>query len=108
MTKKEYSGLILEKKDRVGIITLNIPDKLNPIRKEMHEVSLPQALEDITKDDSIRVVIITGAGRAFSAGGDIQDPHTIWTQKTYSSPLSNSDNLPFDLRPFIATLSKAC
>ena len=56
-------------------ITLNRPDKLNAISGAMHR-DLQQACRDLQDDAEARVVILTGAGRAFSAGADLgRSPH---------------------------------
>jgi 2-(1,2-epoxy-1,2-dihydrophenyl)acetyl-CoA isomerase len=65
----KYQYILVEKKDRIGKITLNRPDKLNAWMAEMRE-EVGAALEELAEDDSIRVVITTGAGRAFCAGHD--------------------------------------
>ncbi len=62
--------VLYEKKEGIGIITLNRPEKLNALTPAMR-VEIRQAFEDAEKDDQIRVVILTGAGRAFCAGADI-------------------------------------
>ena len=66
----EFKELLLEKKDGIATITLNAPDKLNAITAGIRE-SLPLAVAEIAKDDAIRVVILTGAGRGFCAGADV-------------------------------------
>ncbi|HLB44495.1 MAG TPA: enoyl-CoA hydratase-related protein [Candidatus Limnocylindrales bacterium] len=53
-------------------LTLNRPDALNAFTVEMKEALLA-ALKDAARDKSVRVVIITGAGRAFSAGQDLKE-----------------------------------
>lgn len=56
--------------DRVGVITLNRPEKLNALSQELlYEFN--DALHAMEADDSIRVLIVKGAGRAFSAGYDL-------------------------------------
>lgn len=67
----EYDRIILEKKDRIAKITLNRPKELNAIDKETH-LQLQAAFKDIEADPEVRVVIITGAGRAFCAGADLK------------------------------------
>jgi 2-(1,2-epoxy-1,2-dihydrophenyl)acetyl-CoA isomerase len=55
----------------VARITLNRPEKLNSFAGSMRE-ELIAALQRIADDENVRVVIVTGAGRAFSAGGDVE------------------------------------
>ena len=62
--------IILEKKEGIATITLNRPEKLNAWSTQMGEEFL-EALNDIDSDSTIRVVVITGAGRAFCAGADV-------------------------------------
>lgn len=69
--------VILEKKERLALITLNRPDKLNALNSEAVN-ALIKAAEEIEKDDDIRVVIITGAGvKAFSSGSDLTELQEI-------------------------------
>lgn len=65
-----YQTILFEKRDSIAYITLNRPEKLNAISREMLP-ELRHALTTIDQDDDVRVVILTGAGRAFSAGFDI-------------------------------------
>lgn len=53
-------------------ITLNRPDRLNSFNDEMHH-QLSEALTVAERDDSVRCVLITGAGRGFCAGQDLND-----------------------------------
>jgi 2-(1,2-epoxy-1,2-dihydrophenyl)acetyl-CoA isomerase len=65
------NSLVLDKRDNgVAMLTLNRPDKLNAINKDL-AVALNEALGAIATDKHISVVILTGAGRAFCAGGDL-------------------------------------
>jgi 2-(1,2-epoxy-1,2-dihydrophenyl)acetyl-CoA isomerase len=56
----------------VGLIKLNRPDKLNAIGALMR-AQLAEAIKQVERDDAVRVVVLTGSGRAFSAGGDIAE-----------------------------------
>ncbi len=67
----EYTDIILEKKDGVAWITLNRPKALNALAPDTHR-QLQHALLEIDKDPEVRVGVITGAGRAFCAGGDLK------------------------------------
>jgi enoyl-CoA hydratase len=69
----EYQHILIDKQDSVGIITMNRPEKLNAISLAMKK-ELLDALSDLEVDEDIRVVILTGAGRAFSSGHDNDDP----------------------------------
>jgi enoyl-CoA hydratase/carnithine racemase len=68
-----YETILVEKKDQLGIITLNRPQMLNAINLKMKE-ELYKALEQLEGDDDVRVVIMTGAGKAFSSGHDNSAP----------------------------------
>ncbi len=66
----QYREIIYSKDEHTATITLNRPQKLNAYSETMvHEVI--DALGDARDDDAMRVVILTGAGRGFCAGGDI-------------------------------------
>jgi enoyl-CoA hydratase len=68
----EFKYIIYEKSEGIATITLNRPEALNTFSKEGVDEVL-QALEDAKNDESVRVVILTGAGeKAFSAGADIK------------------------------------
>ncbi len=62
--------VLLTTSDGVATLTLNRPDRLNAQNTELFECALGH-LERLAADDSVRVVVLTGAGRAFCAGGDI-------------------------------------
>lgn len=66
-----YNTILVDKDAQTGIgrITLNRPERLNAINEEMG-AELAEAVDDVANDDSVRVVILTGAGRAFCAGAD--------------------------------------
>lgn len=66
-----YEHIKITEADRIVTITLNRPEKLNAFAGHMRR-DLGEALEEAGSDHSIRVVVITGAGRAFCAGGDVK------------------------------------
>lgn len=69
---QEISVTRSERNDHVAIITMNRPDKLNALTKVM-EAELRDAMEAADRDDTIRVVVLTGAGKGFCAGMDINE-----------------------------------
>jgi enoyl-CoA hydratase len=68
-----YKNILIEKRDGIGIVTFNRPEKLNAVNLELKN-ELYQALGELESDESVRVVILRGAGRAFSSGGDLDSP----------------------------------
>lgn len=66
------SSITLEKIKGIGKITLNRPDVFNSFNREM-ALSLQAALDDCEKDESIRVIYLTGTGKAFCAGQDLSE-----------------------------------
>jgi enoyl-CoA hydratase len=68
-----FENVLLEKRGRVAIITVNRPEKLNALNVATRNEIL-NAFEELAADDEVRVVIITGAGeKAFIAGADINE-----------------------------------
>lgn len=67
----QVSPIILDSRhEGVAILLLNRPDRLNALNGEL-STALNEALTRIAEDDSVRVVVLSGAGRAFCAGGDL-------------------------------------
>ena len=63
--------ILLEKREHIGYITFNRPEKLNAIRWEDY-ILLYDLVNECDKDENIRVIILTGKGKAFSAGDDLE------------------------------------
>lgn len=70
-----YKTILVEKKDHLAILSFNRPEKLNAINVQVKR-EISQALSELEADDDVRVVIMTGAGRAFSSGYDITAPES--------------------------------
>ena len=66
------SLITTEVRDRVGILTLDDPDKRNAITLAMND-EIAAVLDDWENDDDIGAVVLTGAGKAFRAGADLDD-----------------------------------
>ncbi len=66
-----YAEIILEKRERIAVITLNRPQRLNAFTWTMGQ-EIRKALDEVEADPEMRVTILTGAGRAFCAGADLQ------------------------------------
>ncbi len=71
MDYSRYQHLLFERRDNgVLLITLNRPDVLNAAHEAMH-TEMAEVWTDVSRDEGTRVAVVTGAGRAFSAGGDL-------------------------------------
>src|SRR5215471_10917129 len=66
-----YETVAFEVSDRIATLTLNRPERLNAVNQQMKE-DLRAAWQRVKDDSDIWVAIITGAGRAFSSGADVQ------------------------------------
>ncbi|MCK5794683.1 MAG: enoyl-CoA hydratase/isomerase family protein, partial [Anaerolineales bacterium] len=68
----EFECIIYEKEDGIATIKLNRPQVLNAMNKQLW-LDFQVALEDVKNDPEVKVLIITGEGRAFSTGADLKD-----------------------------------
>ena len=63
--------VLYDARDGIATITLNRPDALNAMLPEMND-RLPELVGEAERDDAVRVIVLTGAGTAFSAGADLK------------------------------------
>ena len=73
-----YEMILVEKKGRVGIVTLNRPKALNALCAAL-VVELGRALDDMESDENIGAIVLTGSDKAFAAGADVKE----MAQKTF-------------------------
>mgnify|MGYP003310251813 CR=1 FL=1 len=64
------NAVLYEVKDGVATVTLNRPERLNAVNDEIR-AGLREKLDDAAKDSDVKVIIVTGAGRGFCAGADM-------------------------------------
>ena len=88
----------VEVADAIAVISLSRPDNLNAFTSELRS-DLAQALDDVAGDDSVRAIVLTGEGRCFSAGADLNDvsagqPVTEQLQEEYRPVFAAIANLP--------------
>ncbi len=74
---QETAGHLLEIRGRVAWILLNRPEKMNPLDRET-VAALNRTVEALERQDAVKVVIVTGRGRAFSAGGDLEGYQALY------------------------------
>ncbi|MBC7899328.1 MAG: enoyl-CoA hydratase/isomerase family protein [Saprospiraceae bacterium] len=105
-----YETITVEKRESIAVLTINRPDKLNALNKQVHADGVA-ALEDLRKDGSVRVLIITGAGeKSFIAGADISEfagqtpvmQRNSFHEKTFFNSI---DSFP---KPVIAMVNGFC
>jgi 2-(1,2-epoxy-1,2-dihydrophenyl)acetyl-CoA isomerase len=71
MDRDSFETILYEVKENAGWITLNRPDVLNAFNAQMNK-EVTQALKTASRDPEVRAIVITGAGRAFCSGQDLQ------------------------------------
>ena len=106
----EFETISLEKRGKVAILTVNRPDKLNALNSKVHAEGVA-VLDELRRDDGVRVVVITGAGqKSFIAGADIsefagQTPITQRDQFSERTLFNSIDSFP---KPVIAMVNGFC
>ncbi len=66
----DFETIILKKENRIATLTMNRPERMNAVNRTM-ALELVAAIEDVDKDDEMRVLVFTGAGKGFCAGADV-------------------------------------
>src|SRR5436190_14493880 len=109
-----YQAIIFAADGLIATIRLNRPEKLNAFGGPMRDEIL-DALDRIAADDSIRVLIVTGEGRGFSAGGDIDHLKQLRERKDeegFRLVLSHGQKITRTMRalpmPVIAAVNGPC
>jgi enoyl-CoA hydratase len=88
--------ILYEVEGRVATVTLNAPERLNAISRNMQR-EIIEALEEAERDLGVHVAVVQGAGRAFSTGYRLGAPGQTESERPYS-PTSDRDNLEDGLR----------
>jgi 2-(1,2-epoxy-1,2-dihydrophenyl)acetyl-CoA isomerase len=100
-----YENILFHIGEGVATLTLNRPDKLNSFTQAMHE-EVRDALRKVGADKSVRVLVLTGAGRGFCAGQDLSD-RTISNSATGASsarPVDLGDSVEKNYAPLVLAL----
>lgn len=88
---KTYEFILFERRDRVGLITLNRPDRLNAWTYDMNDEIL-DAIQACNDDPGTGAIVITGAGRGFCAGADVKGfNNAIQERESASDGLAAND-----------------
>ncbi|MEB2653505.1 enoyl-CoA hydratase [Pseudomonas siliginis] len=100
-----YETILLETRDRVGLITLNRPQALNALNAQLvSEVN--HALDTLEADAHIGCIVLTGSKKAFAAGADIKEMAELTYPQIYMDDLfSDSDRVANRRKPIIAAVN---
>ena len=91
-----YEDILYRVDDGVAVITLNRPDRLNAWRGQM-AVDVRAAMRAASDDPAVSVIVLTGAGRGFCAGADMNNLQTIQSGDTSArSSAAAAPDAPFD------------
>lgn len=98
-----------ERYDDVAVITLNRPERLNALGSEVRR-DLDRAVATFTDDDTLRVAVLTGEGRAFSAGADLKElaVRRQGTRPRLNTTFEQSQQFSRNPKPFIAAINGIC
>src|SRR5438270_5214168 len=100
--------VLVDRRDGVGILTLNRPEKLNALSSQLVQ-ELEHELSELDADDNIGAIVLTGAGeRAFSAGGDMAEQVAALDGSIASSRASASAVVRAAVKPTIAAIRGYC
>jgi enoyl-CoA hydratase len=100
-----YETIIVESKDRVGIIRLNRPAALNALNAQLIE-DMRQALDAFEADDGIGCIIITGNDKAFAAGADIKQMQAKTYMQAYKEDfIARWDRVGAVRKPVVAAVA---
>ena len=105
-----YESITVEKRGPVAVLTINRPDKLNALNRSVHAEGVA-ALDDLRTDDSVRVLVITGAGpKSFIAGADISEfeGQTPVTQRDLFHERTFFNTIDAFPKPVIAMINGFC
>jgi 2-(1,2-epoxy-1,2-dihydrophenyl)acetyl-CoA isomerase len=108
----DYETVLIERHGAVAVVSLNRPDKLNSFDSSLRR-DLLSAVREVNADEAVRVAILTGVGRAFSAGADLsevpEDKSSFRVEdqllQEYKPSLMEIHEAP---KPWISAINGAC
>lgn len=101
----KFKDIIYEKRDSIAIATFNRPDSLNTFSDGMLR-EFQSLLEDVARDKNLQVLILTGTGRAFSAGRDLKDLAFLYEAASASDKLRREVQLLANITKQLSQIPK--
>ena len=103
-----FETLLYEVREHAALITINRPEKMNTWNATL-AAELSQAMQDAEADNVVRAIVLTGAGRAFCAGADLERGAGTFAGRQDDSPGRNVRNVhPYEIdKPVIAAINGA-
>ena len=111
-----YQTILVDKADDIAVLTLNRPQRLNAWTGQMG-AELQAAITDCNEDPAVGAMVVTGAGRGFCAGADIQDNFKARMNRADDAPAATEQRQPASgdwvtlvraSKPLIAAVNGAC
>ena len=105
-----YDNVIVERRGRVAVLTINRPDKMNALNLATR-TDIGAALDELRADDEVRVVVVTGAGeKAFIAGADIAEfaGRTAHQQRAVMQAMRVFNQVEEYPKPIVAAINGFC
>jgi enoyl-CoA hydratase len=85
-----YTTLVVGREGRIANVTINRPEVLNALNHDLHE-ELSTVFTDLDRDDDCDVIVLSGSGRAFSAGGDMNWIREQWSNLPMNGPANRTN-----------------
>ncbi len=105
MDERHYETILVERRERVGLITLNRPQALNALNTQVM-LDVVDALTHFNQDETIGAILLTGSEKAFAAGADIKEMQALTYMEAYlSDRFSQWDQLARLRKPLIAAVA---
>ena len=103
----KWETILVERRERVGLITLNRPKSLNALNRQLAQETL-KALREFDADDRVGAIVIAGSPRAFAAGADIAEmAEKSFTQFYMDDFLGSWDQVRLIAKP-ITVFARVC
>src|SRR5687768_14811845 len=99
MTTVLYETILVERRGSTGIVTLNRPDRRNAFTWQLG-AELHHSFAVLDRDEDIRAIVVTGAGKYFCAGADLEKGGGTFDRDSFRERAGIDDSLPEQAKPW--------